>query len=122
MPRDMGEARAREVMDAAMGAVDPGLLGDATADELAELLGMGVAAARARDLRRAGMAAGSAEVTLTFTTHTGKVGSGEEKWACFAPQSDTARILAVAEAGSVTAVLTPAGLPVDPETGELLDG
>jgi hypothetical protein len=84
--------------------------------------------ARMYEWREANMDVGSVEVSLTFATHSGKVGSDEEKWTCFAPQADTARILRVAESGKVVAQLFPEQMPlplegvgmVDLETGELV--
>lgn len=74
---------------------------------------------------------GSVDVALTFTKHSGKVGSNEETWSVFAPQSDTAKILMVAETGEVTATLTPKQMPLpiddgmvilDANTGEVVSG
>lgn len=102
-----------------------------TKDEYEAFLEYAVRLAKMYDWREVNSEVGSVEVGLTFTSHSGKVGSEEEKWTVFAPQTDTARIMRVAETGRVTAVLTPEQMPLlldegmgvfDMETGEVIRG
>lgn len=102
-----------------------------TKDECETFLEYGLRLAKMYDWRAVNSEVGSVEVGLTFTSHSGKVGSEEEKWTVFAPQTDTTRIMRVAETGRVTAVLTPEQMPLpldegmgvfDMETGEVIRG
>ena len=134
MPARLGEDRAQLIVNAIHN--DPTFFMSAgwcsdhnvTKEECELFLEYGLRLAQMYDWREANREVGSAEVELTFTTHSGKVGSDEEKWTCFAPQADTSRILRVAETGAVTAVLTPRQMPLDldgvavvnVETGEIV--
>ena len=99
-----------------------------TKDEWNAFLEYPTRLARMYEWREANMDAGTVEVPLTFTSHSGKVGSEEEKWTVFAPQVDTTKIMRVAETGEVVATLTPKQMPlpiddavmVNPETGEVV--
>lgn len=100
-----------------------------TQDEWNAFLDYPAELARMYEFRESNLTAGAVEVTLTFTTHKGKVGEVTEQWACFAPQSDTSKILRVAECGEVIAQLFPKQLPldvgmalVDTATGEVVGG
>lgn len=99
-----------------------------TRDEFESFLEYAVRLSTMYDWRESNMTVGSVEARLTFTKHSGKVGSDEEQWTVFAPQSDTTRILRVAETGPVVAQLYPEQMPLDldgtfavvnTETGEL---
>ena len=136
MPARLGEDRAQIILNAVHN--DPTFfLSDSwcdehnvTKEEVETFLEYGLLLARMYEWRELNMDVGSVEVLLTFTTHSGKVGSDEEKWTCFAPQADTARILRVAESGKVIAQLSPEQMPlpldgvgmVDLETGEVFSG
>ena len=119
MPARLGEDRAQLIVNAIHS--DPSLFGTARwcdehhigMDEVETFLEYGLRLAQMYDWRDSNMDVGSVEVELTFTTHSGKVGSDEEKWACFAPQHDTSKILRVAETGKVIATLTPQQMPLD---------
>ena len=137
MPARLGEERAQLIINAIHN--DPNFfLSDGwceehrvTKEECELFLEYGLRLAQMYEWQESNREVGSVEVGLTFTTHSGKVGSNEEKWACFAPQSDTAKILRVAETGEVTATLTPKQMPlpldegmvmVDASTGEVVGG
>ena len=99
-------------------------------EEFEAFLDYAVRLSQMYDWRDANRDVGSVEVALTFTKHSGKVGSSQETWQVFAPTADTMRILRVAESGEVDATLTPRQMPldldgvalVDVETGEVVGG
>lgn len=97
-----------------------------TRDEFEAFLMAAVEYAKQLDFKRENMGVGSVEVDITFTSHSGKVGSTDSKWTAFIPQNQTNRVLSVAEHGMVRATLVPSqmaidldGTYVDTETGEL---
>lgn len=98
-----------------------------TPEQFEAFLEFAVECARMRDFKVENADVGAVDVEMAFTTHSGKVGSTEEKWAVFIPQHYTTEILRVAEHGKVIATIAPEriALPVgtvlmDDETGELL--
>lgn len=96
--------------------------------EFLTLLEYGVRLAAMYDWKDVNTEVGSVDVELTFVKHSGKVGQDEETWTVFAPQSDTSKILLVAEGGAINATLTPKQMPLplegmgvfDRATGEVL--
>ncbi len=83
-----------------------------TRDELEMFLDYAVTLSKMYEWRESNAELGSVEVSLTFTKHSGRVGSGEEQWTVFAPQTDTTKIIRVAETGRVIAQLTPEQMPI----------
>ena len=137
MPARLGEERATIIINAIRG--DNFQIGSEpwleehhiTADEFDTFLEYGLRLAQMYEWQEVNKEIGSVDVALTFTKHSGKVGSSEETWSVFAPQTDTAKILRVAETGEVTATLTPKQMPlplddgmvmVDANTGEVVGG
>lgn len=137
MPARLGEERAQLIINAIHN--DPTFfLSDGwcsehnvTKEECETFLDYGLRLAQMYEWQEMNKEVGSVDVALTFTKHSGKVGSSEETWSVFAPQTDTAKILRVAETGEVTATLTPKQMPlplddgmvmVDANTGEVVGG
>lgn len=100
-----------------------------TLDEYHAFLDTPAEYARMAEFKRLNPDVGEVEVEMLFTTHSGKVGSPDEKWAVMIQQKFTNAVLRVAEHGPVIAALMPKQLSfavdgdyasVDTLTGELV--
>ena len=100
-----------------------------TLDEYHAFLDAPAEYARMAEFKRMNPDVGAVEVEMSLTTHSGKVGSPDEKWTVMVPQKFTNAILRVAEHGPVMATLVPMQLSfaidgeyasVDTLTGELV--
>lgn len=100
-----------------------------TRDEFLTFLSIPAEYAQMAEFKQLNPDVGEVEVEMLLTTHSGKVGSPDEKWAVMIPQKYTNAVLRVAEHGSVIATLVPKQLSfaldddyatVDTLTGELV--